>query len=232
MTPIDQLRATKEKLPPELRGQILALRAEAVPPLIAILTDAQLGMSESPAEGWPPIHAVELLADLKATEAIEPMLDVLVETCSTKPFATSATSRPVPVLGPRSGEPNAPEPSEFARNDAIDARLDGAVDVARMPLEPLAQCAWAHIEEGCRRAQAVPPFRDQVRSSAHCAALRVRSDTRKSSVTMDSTLPCSATALRTLAATVDTAEGVKANRGTTTFPKGENARTKASTLTT
>ena len=80
MTPIDQLRATKEKLPPELREQILALRAEAVPPLIAILNDEQLGMSESPAEGWPPIHAVELLADLKATEAIEPMLDVLVET--------------------------------------------------------------------------------------------------------------------------------------------------------
>ena len=80
MTPIDQLRATAEKLPPELREQILALRAEAVPPLIAILNDEQLGMSESPAEGWPPIHAVELLADRKATEAIEPMLDVLVET--------------------------------------------------------------------------------------------------------------------------------------------------------
>jgi SEC-C motif len=80
VTPIDQLRATKEKLPPELREQILALRAEAVPALIEILNDEQLGMSESPAEGWPPIHAVELLADLKATEAIEPMLDVLVET--------------------------------------------------------------------------------------------------------------------------------------------------------
>ena len=80
MTPIDQLRATKEKLPPELRERILALRAAAVQPLIAILNDEELGMSESPAEGWPPIHAVGLLADLEATEAIEPMLDVLVET--------------------------------------------------------------------------------------------------------------------------------------------------------
>lgn len=80
MTPIDQLRATKEKLPPELREQILALGAEAVSPLIEILEDEPLGMSESPAEGWPPIHAVELLADLEAAEAVEPMLDVLVET--------------------------------------------------------------------------------------------------------------------------------------------------------
>ena len=80
MTPLDQLRATKKALPPELRDQILALRSEAVPPLIEILNDEQLGAGESPAEAWPPIHAVGLLADLKATEAVEPMLDVLVET--------------------------------------------------------------------------------------------------------------------------------------------------------
>lgn len=48
-------------------------------PLIEILLDDELGMMESPAEGWPPIHAVELLADLKATAAIGPMLDLLVE---------------------------------------------------------------------------------------------------------------------------------------------------------
>lgn len=41
MTPIDQLRATKEKLPPELRERILALRAAAVQPLIAILNDEE-----------------------------------------------------------------------------------------------------------------------------------------------------------------------------------------------
>jgi len=80
VTPIDQLRTTKEKLPPELRAQILALGAAAVLPLIEIVKDEPLGMSESPAEGWPPIHAVELLADLRAAEAVEPMLDVLVET--------------------------------------------------------------------------------------------------------------------------------------------------------
>jgi hypothetical protein len=72
--------ASASRLPPELREQILALRAEAIAPLLAILADDELGPRESPAEGWPPIHAVGLLTDLGATEAIEPMLDVLVET--------------------------------------------------------------------------------------------------------------------------------------------------------
>jgi hypothetical protein len=66
VTPIEQLRATKKVLPPELREAILTLGSVAVPPLIEMLLDDELGMAESPAEGWPPIHAVELLADLKA----------------------------------------------------------------------------------------------------------------------------------------------------------------------
>ena len=79
VTPVEQLRATKEDLSAELREDILALGNEAVQPLIEILLDEELGMEDSPAEGWPPIHAVELLADLKATAAIEPMLDLLSE---------------------------------------------------------------------------------------------------------------------------------------------------------
>lgn len=53
-------------------------RGEAVPALIAVLEDEELGASESPAEGWPPIHVVTLLAELEAPEAIEPMLEMLV----------------------------------------------------------------------------------------------------------------------------------------------------------
>ncbi len=78
-TSLDQLRATKKELSAKLRGEILAQGTEAVQSLIEILLDDELGMAESPAEGWPPIHAVDLLADLKATAAIEPMLDLLVE---------------------------------------------------------------------------------------------------------------------------------------------------------
>jgi len=82
MIPIAQLRTTGETLPAELRDQILALGAAAVPSLVEILLDEELADEHAPAEGWPPIHAVGLLADLKATEAIAPLLDVLVETDS------------------------------------------------------------------------------------------------------------------------------------------------------
>lgn len=77
MNPVEQLRTTREKLSSELRTQILALGREAVPALLAILDDEDLGASDSAAEGWPPIHAVSLLAELRAPEAIRPMLEIL-----------------------------------------------------------------------------------------------------------------------------------------------------------
>jgi hypothetical protein len=76
MEPLDALAITEKKLPTDLRDQILALGPAAVPGLIAILVDDDA----SDGDGWPPIHAVELLAALGAPEAIEPMLDVLVRT--------------------------------------------------------------------------------------------------------------------------------------------------------
>lgn len=80
MSPLEQLRETAENLPTALRERILALGADAVPELIAIMLDEDLGGEGTPADGWPPIHAVDLLADLGAVEAIEPMLDVLEQT--------------------------------------------------------------------------------------------------------------------------------------------------------
>ncbi len=66
-SPLDRLRVTGDDLPPELRDEILALGKSAVPDLIAILLDEDLGA----------LHAVDLLATLKASEAVEPMLRVL-----------------------------------------------------------------------------------------------------------------------------------------------------------
>jgi hypothetical protein len=81
MTPIDQLRTCpEEKLPLEIREAVLALGSSAVAPLIEILLEEDLASDDSPDEGWASIHAAELLVDLKAGEAIEPMLRVLVET--------------------------------------------------------------------------------------------------------------------------------------------------------
>jgi hypothetical protein len=47
--------------------------------LIDLLEDEELSWEESPGGGWAPVHAVELLGELGATEAIEPMLRQLVE---------------------------------------------------------------------------------------------------------------------------------------------------------
>ena len=64
---IERLRTAGEKLPPRLRQEILALGQAAVPELIPLIEDGD----------WAGIHAVDLLVDLRATEAIEPLLDAL-----------------------------------------------------------------------------------------------------------------------------------------------------------
>jgi hypothetical protein len=69
--PIVALRKAGEKLRPDLREQVLALGPEAVATLVEVLNE---GLGD-----WPSIHAVDLLADLKATEAIQPMLEALGE---------------------------------------------------------------------------------------------------------------------------------------------------------
>ena len=78
--PIARLRVTTKTLSAGLRDDVLALGARAVPDLIAILDDDDAAMEDGPGSGWPPIHTVELLADIGAHEAIEPMLRALVRT--------------------------------------------------------------------------------------------------------------------------------------------------------
>jgi hypothetical protein len=70
--PIARLHGTAEKLPPKLRAEILAVGPEGIPRLVDILNDIE--------DGWAPVHAADLLIDLKAVEAIEPMLHLLAET--------------------------------------------------------------------------------------------------------------------------------------------------------
>ena len=49
------------------------------PQLLALVEDKALSMEDAPGDGWPPCHAIALLADLGAEEAIAPMLRVLHE---------------------------------------------------------------------------------------------------------------------------------------------------------
>ncbi len=77
LEPLVELRRTGEKLPDSLRDAILALGNEAVGPLLEVLEDESALEEDSPSEGWAPIHAAKLLVDLRANEAIEPLLRVL-----------------------------------------------------------------------------------------------------------------------------------------------------------
>jgi hypothetical protein len=76
-SPLEELGRTGETLAEDLRARILALGNAAVPPLLALLAEDAAAAEDGPGEGWPPIHAVDLLADLRAEEAIVPMLVAL-----------------------------------------------------------------------------------------------------------------------------------------------------------
>ncbi|HZI03728.1 MAG TPA: hypothetical protein VEZ71_06885, partial [Archangium sp.] len=63
-----------ETLPASLQADILARGPEAVAPLVEVLLDEPLSLNTSPGEGYAPIHAARLLAQLKAFEAIAPIV--------------------------------------------------------------------------------------------------------------------------------------------------------------
>lgn len=65
------------RLPDGVRDRILALGRAAVPELVAILQEEALLAETAPGEGWSPIHAVDLLGELRAVDAIEAMVRVL-----------------------------------------------------------------------------------------------------------------------------------------------------------
>ncbi len=69
-----------EVLPDDVALRIIDLDEAAVPALLPFVQDVELTNEDAPGEGWAPIHAVELLTELKAVEAIEPMLQLLAET--------------------------------------------------------------------------------------------------------------------------------------------------------
>ena len=77
---VRQLIDTGERLPKELCSDILHLGDAGVTALLEILEDETLAQIDSPGKGWAPIHAAELLGDLRAATAVEPMLRALART--------------------------------------------------------------------------------------------------------------------------------------------------------
>jgi len=63
-----------EKLSDDLRQRIVTQGKAIVPALLDVLNNEPLQMEDAPGEGWAPIHAVDLLREMRATEAIQPMV--------------------------------------------------------------------------------------------------------------------------------------------------------------
>ena len=63
-----------EKLSDDLRDRIISQGKAIVPALLDVLNNEPLQMEDAPEEGWASIHAVDLLREMKATEAIQPMV--------------------------------------------------------------------------------------------------------------------------------------------------------------
>ena len=72
------LRQAGQHPDPALLGRIRALGPAVVPALIALATDQRLLWADSErAEVWAPGHAARLLGELRAAEAVEPLLPLL-----------------------------------------------------------------------------------------------------------------------------------------------------------
>lgn len=101
---LNRLLAAGEHLPKEVARSIIHHGREVVPALIEIVEDDALAQADGPGGGFPPIHAAELLGELKATEAIEPMLRTLSR-CDSMAILYSTLIFALKALGPPVLEP-------------------------------------------------------------------------------------------------------------------------------
>jgi len=79
-------------------------REDAIPALIELATDEYLQSEDSPGDGYAPIHAVELLGQLKAAEATPALIDVVADT-DYSDFIYSAAILALENFGPPALEP-------------------------------------------------------------------------------------------------------------------------------
>jgi hypothetical protein len=77
---VAKLLTLDEKLPDAVRAEILDHAPATVPHLIDLLLNRDLWAEGAPGNGWAPIHAVALLAELAPPEAVPAMLTALRET--------------------------------------------------------------------------------------------------------------------------------------------------------
>jgi HEAT repeat protein len=83
-SPVDDLieeliEQSEEHFAPEQLELCRAHRAEAIPALMVLAGDEYLQMEDAPGEGYAPIHAVELLGELEAVEAVPALIDIVAD---------------------------------------------------------------------------------------------------------------------------------------------------------
>jgi HEAT repeat protein len=76
---IQQIYEGEQALTSDLVEQFRARRETAVPVLRRLLYDEALYDTDGAGGGWVPIHAVRLLGELRAEEAVDDLMDVLAE---------------------------------------------------------------------------------------------------------------------------------------------------------
>ncbi|NLS77532.1 MAG: hypothetical protein GXY76_09765 [Chloroflexi bacterium] len=74
------LFAGEDALTDQLIALFATFREQAIPHLIELMCDRRLWRADAIGGGWVPIHAVDVLGQLRATEAVEPLLRILIET--------------------------------------------------------------------------------------------------------------------------------------------------------
>jgi len=98
------LAGAGEKLSPELKAEIVARVPSVVPELIAFIEDDELAFEEAVGAGWIPVHAADLLVDLRAESAIDALLAALVRGDEDGILMNKIAVR-LPELGPVVFEP-------------------------------------------------------------------------------------------------------------------------------
>lgn len=78
-TLVRRLIEAEKQLPDEIRDRIIAQGERIVPALIAVLEDDTLADTEAPGDGYAPLHAIDLLAELKAVRAIPTLLALAMD---------------------------------------------------------------------------------------------------------------------------------------------------------
>ena len=101
---IEELFETDGELANELRDRIVALGAAAEAPLRAIIDDETLLDTDARGGGWAPLHALDLLGELRATAAIPRMLE-LVGSCDLDEYAFGAAAGALEKMGAAAVEP-------------------------------------------------------------------------------------------------------------------------------